>query len=65
MKKNQRKMELVLILKEYQVFVKNLFFNRKAAIFNKIFNNFLKRVDVKRKVFRRFPPVSLAVVIIK
>ena len=48
-------MELVLILKEYQVFVKNLFFNRKVAIFNRIFNNFLKRADVKRKVFRRFP----------
>ena len=56
-------MTLVLIPQRYQLFVKKLILNSKVAISNMIFNSSFKKADVNYKIFRKFAPVSCAVII--
>ena len=45
------------------ILFKNLISKSKVATSNEPFNDFFNTIDIKHKIFRRFPSVSYAVVI--
>ena len=46
-----------------KTYLGKLILNSKVAISNMIFNSSFKKVDVNYKIFRKFTPVSCAVII--